>query len=185
MLKKLGYMAIILGLVISYPLAAGMAPEDGSWARASKIGTLKVAVDPDTGITYTEIEGSRPEKGYGECSPDLALDMETICPTCGNCPHIDPPNINEILLLCFCFDPSDPAAKVMPTAGQKYGFELTNPQYFGSAVDATAEVVCHQEPPTVGYEFAAKYHCAAAISVEVNSCEHFEVWYDVMGTVSP
>ena len=185
MFKKV-YSTIALGLLISYPLAASALSEDITLPKRSALGTLKIAVDQESAVTYTQIRGEGPvwEKGYGNCSGDLTLDMETICPTCNNCLDPDSPDVNEILLLSFAFDPPDPQTKVLPTTGQKYGFKLSNPRYFGSAKAATPEIVCHQEDPEVGYEFGARYHCAVAISVEVDSCASFEVWYDVMGTVS-
>jgi hypothetical protein len=186
MLKKV-FCMLAVGFLISYPLVARALSVEDPLPKPSKLGTLRIAVDQETGVTYSEI--LRPEalgeRSFGECSNDLTLDMPTMCPTCNNCPNVDPPYINEILLLSFCFTPSDTSTKVLPTAGQKYGFALVNPQYVGSATAATPEIVCHQEAPAMGYEFAAQYHCAVAISVEVNSCAHFEVWYDVMGTVSP
>lgn len=212
MLKKV-VLTIVLGLLISYPLAA--APFEGlDLAKPAKLATLRIAVDQETGVIHTELLG--PELGGDKVhGPGTYMDRPlyppirlhvmdpsdgyaTICPTCDNCPEIgcsEPPcegaDRGEILFLCLCFDPAtaDPVqpmdTMVLPTAGQKYGLELVpyTPHLHGSATAATAEVVCAQQPPDKGYEFDYWQHCGVAISVTVSDCGSFEVWYDVLGTV--
>ena len=199
MLKKV-VSTIAFGLLISYPLAAATLFEDVTLAKPSKLGTLRIAVDPQAGVAHTELLALGGDKVQGPGTymknppiqihdPILGDSIYHVCPTCDNCPDIEEASRGEILLLCLCFNPaSDMSMMVLPTAGQKYGFELVpydgaGGHLRGSATAATVEVVCAQAPPAKGYEFDYYQHCGVAIHVEVANCDQFEVWYDVMGTV--
>ncbi len=198
MLKKAGF-TIVLGLLISYPLAAATAFDTIDLAKPGKLATLRIAVDQETGVTHTELLGDYiPNKAGGPGTWGSVADIQihdpipggyqTICPTCDNCgsgANDEPADRGEILFLCLCFDPNTFDKMVIPTAGQKYGFELVpwEPHLIGSATAATHEVVCAQQAPEMGYEFDRQQHCGVVISVEVSDCGPFEVWYDVIGTV--
>ncbi|MCP3956983.1 MAG: hypothetical protein GY719_03940 [bacterium] len=195
MLKKVGF-TIALGLLISYPLVAATASDTRDLAKPTKLATLRIAVDQETGVTYTELLGDYiPNKAggpgtWGNCNADLQIHkiagQSTVCPTCNNCPDPEDKTRGEILFFCLCFQPQTDGMMVIPTAGQKYGFELvpySGGHLHGSAVSATHEIVCAQRPAADGYEFDLMQHCGIAVSVEVDGCGAFEVWYDVVGTL--
>ena len=186
----------VLALLLAYPVAAaGAAGNEEGWPTSTKLASIMVKVDPATGLTQAEVvsNGDILEKAYayGNCTGDVTVDMGPVCPTCDNCAtpcddsdmSCDSPDVNEIVLLSLRYvAPSPYTTMIRPTAGQKYGLELDNIVLQGSASSCTHEIICPQADPSMGYEFGHKMHCAVVLSIDVDNCDSFAVWFDVMGT---